>query len=224
MKKNTSLTSRRTFINTLAVGATGMMASASAFARPSFEMSASVNDAEEWMKKIKGKHKIIYDASEPHNGFAVLWSWVFYQTNNQTGTPDNDQTALVVLRHNAIPLAMEDRLWEKYKFGEMFKITDNNAKAPALRNVFYDPHGADFPLSAVEGIKRLQQRGVMFCVCDTALTVFSGFVAQAINQKPEDIKKDWLSGLLPGIQAVPSGVWAISRAQERGCAYCYAGG
>jgi intracellular sulfur oxidation DsrE/DsrF family protein len=228
MKTRTSSTSRRVFINTLAAGATGVIASASAFSNPlikmPIEISASMSDAEEWMKKIKGKHKIVYDAPEPHNGFPVIWSWVFYQTNNQTGTSDKDLTAMVALRHNAIPLAMEDRLWEKYKFGEMFKINDNNAKAPALRNVFYEPRGADFPVSAMEGIKKLQQRGALFCVCDTALTLFSSFIAQATNQKPEDVKKDWLSGLLPGIQLVPSGVWAVSRAQENGCAYCYAGG
>lgn len=230
MKTKTSPSSRRTFINTLAVGATGvigatsLLSSASAFAKSSFEMSASVNDAEEWMKKIKGKHKIVYDAPEPHDGFPVIWSWVFYQTNNQTGSPDSDLTAVVVLRHNAIAMAMEDRLWAKYKFGEMFKINDNNTKAPAVRNPFYDPKGADFPIPVIEGIKKLQERGVMFCVCDTALTVVSSFLGQAIGQKPEDIKKDWVSGLLPGVQVVPSGVWAISRAQERGCAYCYAGG
>jgi intracellular sulfur oxidation DsrE/DsrF family protein len=64
----------------------------------------------------------------------------------------------------------------------------------------------------------------MFCVCDMALTVYSGMFAPNMNMKPEDVKKDWMSGLLPGIQSVPSGVWAISRAQEKGCAYCYAGG
>jgi intracellular sulfur oxidation DsrE/DsrF family protein len=30
--------------------------------------------------------------------------------------------------------------------------------------------------------------------------------------------------LLPGVQVVPSGVWAVGRAQEKGCGYCYAGG
>jgi intracellular sulfur oxidation DsrE/DsrF family protein len=49
-------------------------------------------------------------------------------------------------------------------------------------------------------------------------------VAKNINQNPEEVKKDWVSGLLPGVQVVPSGVWAVSRAQENGCAYCYAGG
>jgi intracellular sulfur oxidation DsrE/DsrF family protein len=176
------------------------------------------------MKKIKGKHRIIYDAPEPHAGFPIIWSWVYYQTNNQTGSPDTDVTALVVLRHNGIPIAMEDRLWEKYKFGEVFKIDDNNTKAAALRNPFYEPQGADFPMPVIEGVKKLQSRGAMFCVCDIALTVYSGMVAKSINQNPEDVKKDWVSGLLPGVQVVPSGVWAVGRAQENGCGYCYAGG
>jgi intracellular sulfur oxidation DsrE/DsrF family protein len=44
-----------------------------------------------------------------------------------------------------------------------------------------------------------------------------------MNMKAEDVKKEWLSGLLPGIQQVPSGVWALGRAQEQRCAYIFAG-
>jgi len=29
--------------------------------------------------------------------------------------------------------------------------------------------------------------------------------------------------VLPGIEVVPSGVWAVGRAQEHHCAYCFAG-
>jgi intracellular sulfur oxidation DsrE/DsrF family protein len=224
MKTTENLPSRREFVGTLTASVATLLAgvTTASFAKPADP--ALVNDAEAWFKKIKGKHRIIYDAPEPHDGFPIIWSWAFYQTNNQTGSPDNELTSVVVLRHNGIPIAMEDRLWEKYKFGEVFKITDKNTQAPAVRNTFYEPKGADFPLPGVDGVKKLQGRGGMFCVCDLALTVYSTFIAQSINQKPEDVKKDWVSGLLPGIQIVPSGVWAISRAQEHGCAYCYAGG
>jgi intracellular sulfur oxidation DsrE/DsrF family protein len=75
----------------------------------------------------------------------------------------------------------------------------------------------------IEGIKALQARGVMLCVCDMALTVNSVMTAKAMNANADDIKKEWVSGLLPGIQIVPSGVWAVGRAQEKGCAYCFAG-
>jgi hypothetical protein len=42
-----------------------------------------------------------------------------------------------------------------------------------------------------------------------------------MNLKPEDVKADWMKGLLPGIHVVPSGVWALGRAQEHGCGYCF---
>jgi intracellular sulfur oxidation DsrE/DsrF family protein len=57
-----------------------------------------------------------------------------------------------------------------------------------------------------------------------ALTVYSQMAAKSAGLNPEDVKKDWVSGVLKHIQIVPSGVWAVGRAQEHGFAYCYAGG
>jgi intracellular sulfur oxidation DsrE/DsrF family protein len=216
--------SRREFVGKMAFGTTSLLAGLPLITNAEVPGNNELAAAETWFKKVKGKHRIIYDAPEPHEGFPVIWSWAFYKTNNETGTPDNDLTAVVVLRHNAIPLAMEDRLWEKYKFGEVFKINDATTKAPATRNPFWAPTDGIFKMMNIDGMQALTSRGVMFCVCDLALSVYSGMVAQGMNLKPEDVKKDWLSGLMPGIQPVPSGVWAVGRAQEKGCAYCYAGG
>jgi intracellular sulfur oxidation DsrE/DsrF family protein len=44
-----------------------------------------------------------------------------------------------------------------------------------------------------------------------------------MKMEADAVKKDWMSGLLPGIQPVPSGVWALGRAQENGCGYIFAG-
>ena len=63
----------------------------------------------------------------------------------------------------------------------------------------------------------------MFAVCNAAMTVYSAALADGMKMNAADIKKDWESGLLPGIQIVPSGVWALGRAQEHGCAYIFAG-
>jgi intracellular sulfur oxidation DsrE/DsrF family protein len=224
MNKSKTSPSRREFVGAITAGATALLAGLPTVSSSETTEPSSVAMADAWFKKVKGKHRIIYDATEPHDGFPIIWAWVFYQTNNQTGSADADLTAMVVLRHNAIPLAMHDSLWEKYKFGENFKITDNNTKAPAVRNPYYNPKGADFPIPAIEGIQKLQTRGAMFCVCDMALTVYSSMIAKGMDLKPEDVKNEWVSGLHPGIQIVPSGVWAVGRAQEKGCAYCYAGG
>lgn len=217
--------SRRNFIGKLAATA-GVTSLAGPLLANSISPSPSkmLNEADAWFKKVKGSHRVVYDATEPHMGFPFIWSWAFYMTNNQTGTSDNDMTAVVVLRHNAIPFAMEDKLWKKYKFGETFKITDNSTKAAAERNLYYEPKEGDYPLPGIDGIKALQDRGAMICVCDLALSVYSAGTAQATNQKPEDVKKEWIDGVLPGIQVVPSGVWALGRAQEQNCPYIYAGG
>jgi intracellular sulfur oxidation DsrE/DsrF family protein len=73
------------------------------------------------------------------------------------------------------------------------------------------------------GINELQDEGVLFGACDVALTVYSAVAAMGLKQDPAEIKKEWTAGLLPGVQAMPSGVWAVGRAQEHGCTYCFAG-
>ena len=216
--------SRRQFVGTLTAGASTLLAGIASPAQASPRTSDLAADAEDFFKKVKGKHRIIYDAPEPHDGFPVIWSWAFYKTNNDTGSQDSDLTAMVVLRHNAIPLAMEDRLWEKYKLGEVFHVNDATTGAPALRNPYWIPTDGPFKAFGIDGMKTLQERGVLFCVCDLAISVYSSVVAQSMSLNAEDVRKDWLAGLLPGIQAMPSGVWAVGRAQEKGCAYCYAGG
>ena len=80
----------------------------------------------------------------------MAWAWVFMQTNNATNTADSDLGTIVVLRHDAIAAAMEDRLWAKYKFGEVFKIDDPGTKKPALKNVYINPAAGGFrPLSII---------------------------------------------------------------------------
>ncbi|MBS1949500.1 MAG: hypothetical protein OJF59_002786 [Cytophagales bacterium] len=217
---------RREFLEKLAVGSTlvlpTLMASLESEATPLSNSSVAEN-ADEWFNQVKGKHKIVYDATEPNEGFPVIWSWVFYKSNNETGTPDNQMTAMVVLRHRAISLAMQDSVWEKYKFGEVFNVTDGNTKAPATKNIYLEPTDPRMVMLKADGIKALMERGVMFCVCGMAIAANSMRIAKAMNVSPEKVKKEWMDGIIPGIQVVPSGVWAVGRAQEHGCAYCYAG-
>jgi hypothetical protein len=217
--------SRRKFIGSLAATASlaGLSGPVMAGA-PKPKPSALMSEADEWFKNIKGTHRIVYDAPEPHNGFPIIWSWAYYYTNNQTGTTDGDMTSMVVLRHNAIPYALKDELWAKYNLGEVFNVDDPKTSSKAKRNSVYAPGEGDFPLPAIEGIKGQMERGAMFCVCELAIAVYSGAVAGGLGLDAEAVKKEWIAGVHPGIQVVPSGVWALGRAQEHGCGYIYAGG
>ena len=220
---------RRTFLKQFATGAAVL--SAGMFAAP-LQLAADnlpspdVSDADQWFNKLKGKHKMVFDVTQPHEIFPFAWPKVFLLTNQATGTPEKECGVVVILRHNAIPYALNNSLWEKYKFGEMFKINDEATKAPATQNPFWQPKPGTFKapgIGVVEiGINELQASGVMFCACDVALTVYSAVVADSTKQDPAVVKKEWLAGLLPQIQPVPSGIWAVGRAQEHGCAYCFA--
>ncbi len=224
-------TPRRHFLGSLATGAAafGMATLAAPLqlqAEPEIRED-DVSDADAWFNKINGKHRIVFDATGPHEMFPFAWPKVFLLTNAATGTPEKENTVVVVLRHNAIPYAMEDRLWAKYKFGEVFKIDDPATKAASVRNAFWKPKPGDFKVPGIGdvaiGINELQDVGVMFCVCDMAITVYSAVMAQNMNGDAAEVKKDFLAGVLPGVQVVPSGVWAVGRAQEHKCAYCFVG-
>lgn len=223
-------TSRRGFLGTLAMGAGAI--SIASLSLPLHSTAENVpfnssqdDDPDAWFDKIKGKHRIIFDVTQPHESFPFAWPRVFLMTNALTGTPENNCSIVIVLRNHAIPYAMEDRLWAKYKFGEVFKITDPVTKEPSVRNMFWMPKAGAFSFPGIGnveiGINELQQSGCMFCVCNMALTVQSAVIAKNLAMDAADVKKDFLSGILPGIKVVPSGVWAVGRAQEHGCNYCF---
>jgi hypothetical protein len=239
--KQTQQTSRRTFLGTLATSAAALSAASfapiSAGAKTITEnfYEGDDPDPELWFKQIKGKHRIVFDVTESHQVFPFAWPLIFLNTNEATGTPAKDNSVVVILRHNAIPYAFEDRLWAKYNFAEFFKAGDlgpafkaaDYKTATATRNPFWKPKPGDFGVPGLGdvaiGINDLQAKGVMFAVCNAAITVYSAIASQKMNMQPEDVKKDWVSGLIPGINIVPSGVWAVNRAQEHGCAYCFVG-
>jgi intracellular sulfur oxidation DsrE/DsrF family protein len=221
-------THRRGFIGALAVGAVTMAAAAVPLQLRAGVIGenedGSPEDADAWFAKIKGKHRIAFDAAYPKGIFPFAWPRVFLLTNEKTGSPASDCGVVVILRHEAIPYAFEDRLWDKYKFGEMFNAKDASTKAGLTHNPFWKPAKGTYKVpgfGVIEiGIDELQASGVMFCVCDAAITLFSAATAEKMGLNAADVKKEWLGGLLPGLQPVPSGVWAIGRAQEHKCAYC----
>lgn len=179
--------------------------------------SATDAQLEAWFGRLKGKHRMVFDGSEPNEGFPAIWPRVYLNTMEQT-YPGEGASAIVILRHGGLPLSMKDDVFAKYKMGEMFNIKIGDA--PATRNPYATITGLPIPGL---GIAELLKSGVLVGACDVALTVYSSMAAQKMSMDPAAAKKEWVAGLLPGIQIVPSGVFAVGRAQELECRYCFAG-
>jgi intracellular sulfur oxidation DsrE/DsrF family protein len=183
----------------------------------------NVEELSQWLKKIKGEHRVVYDGSEPHNTLPIVWNWAFLESNNSVGVEDSNMTAMTVLRHSGIVFAFNSSIWEKFQLGELVAFNDNKTGKPSLRNTVYEPQEGDMPLPPIQGIKDLQERGSLFCVCDLATKVYGSAVAAKLNLDPDEVYNEMIAGILPGIQLVPSGVWALGRAQNENCAYIFAG-
>ena len=182
-----------------------------------------MNDLSNWFNKIKGDHRVAYDGSTPHNTLPIVWNWAFLESNNSVGEKDSNLTAMTVLRHSGIVFAFNSDIWNKFKLGELVSFNDNKTKKPALRNTVYDPQDGDMPMPQIQGIKDLQSRGSLFCVCDLATKVYGSAVAKKLNLNPDEVYSEMVKGILPEIKLVPSGVWALGRAQNKKCAYIFAG-
>lgn len=227
--RESSLTPRRGFVKGVAAGAAALLASrwstADAAPVPTVPPVQAVPDAarhsdEAWVARIKGAHRQVIDAAEVNSGFAVIYALNFLESSKEaTGLGDDEHTAVVSFRHFATPLALTDEIWAKYRIGAlpMIGVTDPQTNAPAQRNIFHD-NIMLYPGLTYESI--MARRPVIMTACSLALTVLSGLAAANAGVSVEQAKADWFAGLIPGVIPVPSGVYALNRAQQAGCSFC----
>ena len=217
------MTPRRGFLGRLAAGAAALgigsalpaplAAAATGGSTPSTDPQLDA-----WFGKLKGKHRMVFDAPDAGEGMIAIWPRVYINTTNATHGEADGVSAMIILRHHALGLAIQDSMWEKYEFGKVFSVNVNGA--PATKNPYAKIEGLPIPGL---GITELLASGVPVGACDVAMTVYSSGVAKARGLDAAAVRKEWVDALHPGVQLVPSGVYAVGRAQEMGCGYCFAG-
>jgi hypothetical protein len=214
----TSSTPRRGFIGRFAAAAMGLGVTGLVPKGAEAGVSRAADpQLEAWFGKLTGKHRVVFDAPDSNSGFPAIWPRVYLLTTEAT-YPGEGASTMVILRHEALPLAFEDSLWSKYKLGEQFNIKMGDA--PATKNPYATITG--LPISGI-GIVELLKTGTLVGACDVAMTVYSSGAATKMGMDPAVVRKEWVAGLLPGVVLVPSGVMAVARAQELGAQYVFAG-
>jgi hypothetical protein len=221
MSQITPGTHRRHFIGGVAASAATLILNPWSDARAEIAASGEAPPSDEWLTRIKGKYRQVFDCTSPNDGFGAAFPLNFISsTKEAVKVTEKDIGTVVVFRHMAMPLVLNDAMWEKYKIGEMLNVKDPNTSAPATRNVFR----ANVPLNPGLTYERLMSdHGVIVVACNLALTVISGMLAPKAGVTPEQAKTEWTENVIPGVALAASGVYAVNRAQGAGCTYCFGG-
>ena len=202
-------TDRRTFI--AAVGAMSVAGSSlgqtvrrSDGPTPKWDLS--------WLDGLKGKHKQVFDVASVGtalhavvnylDAFEEIYALRHPQVNGVVGIAGKG------FAYNAT-----DRLWAALKLGEKYNVKDPDTGTWAVRNIFYDKPGA------ADTVVALQKRGVIFWMCNNALNRLSKQWAEEAMKSADDLKKDLVAGLNPGVIVVPAHTMLLGLCQERGCTY-----
>jgi hypothetical protein len=175
-----------------------------------------------WPSRLTGKYKAVFDMAEIESGYG-LWrgnAWVG-QYQQFMGAAPADTSLAIILRHNAISLAMDQAFWDKYGLGKAKSVTHPMTQAPTDKNpvLLGADGGVPAPFDAA-ALPKQQERGVVFLACNLAFTLDCVPRVEAADKvSKEEATKIAKSHILPGILLQPSGVFAATRAQEAGAQY-----
>ena len=217
--------SRRSFLGAAALNAAAIAASPAAMLAnipPDLSLSSS-SDAWDihWPAKLTGKYKAVFDNTEPESGYGV-WrasAWAGQYIEHLKAAPA-ELSPVVVLRHNAIILAMQQTFWDKYGIGARKKVThpltgEITKKNPVLLD---EKDGIPAPFNNA-GLKKQLDRGVVVLACNLALQDCASLIQHADKVNAAEANKRAVSYLIPGVILQPSGVFAVTLAQEGGASY-----
>lgn len=185
-------------------------------------LAAQQPQGERWLERLEGRtHRLAFDVATLTGGKPLLQARNYLDVFNSTyGAKDEHVGVLQVVHGNAFPLVFGDPAWAAFRLGEKFKVDDPATGKPATRNVFTGPAAAR-PLPREAALDALQQRGVVFILCNNSLERTASQIAAATGGEPNAVRIELLKHLLPGVEVVPAAVVALARAQARGFSYYY---
>jgi len=174
-----------------------------------------------WGDKLTGKYRACFDCADVESGYGV-WrasAWAS-QTRDVLKAAPAEISPVIVLRHNAIVLAMQQSFWDRYAIGKNKKVTHPLTSEPTTRNpaLLDEKDGLPAPFN-MAGLHKQLSRGVVALACNLALQDCIDLIKSKDKVPEEEARKQAIAYLVPGVILQPSGVFAAIRAQQLGCGY-----
>ncbi|NOT09370.1 MAG: twin-arginine translocation signal domain-containing protein [Gemmatimonadales bacterium] len=177
-----------------------------------------------WADKITGRARGVFDSPEINDGGgffrAMLW---MNQYKEVYGLKDEELSAVLVIRHAAIAMAVNDEYWAAYKAGKALKVKDWTTRKWAERNPYIShPTPDGKPDTNPYSLDAFMKRGGTILACNLAFAQIVYEVGQREKLARAEARTKALTYLLPGVILQPSGVFGVLRAQAAGCSYIMA--
>ncbi len=172
-----------------------------------------------WLEQLaKAQYRVVFDATNISDGFALDLTSTFLDHYHEVhGTSDEQLRAVIVMRQLGTPLALGDAIRDKFALGEELKINDRLTQQPARRNPFLKPGSSNG--SSDSALETLRSRGTILLLCNIAMNNWSSRHAEMSKRPVDKVREEVRANLVPGTLVVPSGIFALIRAQNAGCAY-----
>lgn len=217
-------TTRRGFLDSLAVGAGALATMPAALAAMPAEFRMDIAQGAwdtRWPARLTGRVRTVFDVPEIEAGYGVwrasLWARQYEQVN---GIPARDLSTALVIRHNAIILAMQQPFWDRYGIGKRMNVTHPVTGAATDRNpaLLTETDGVN-AAQATFALAPFMARGGITLACDLALQDLVALI-MAEDKVSEPVAqmqaKQWL---VPGVILQPSGIFAVFMAQQQQALY-----
>jgi hypothetical protein len=181
-----------------------------------------------WFGRLTAKHKAVFDSPAFDDGSALYHaSGYIGGMHDAAGAGVNDVQVVIVMRHSAVPMTLNDAMWAKYEIGKEKKIKDYSTDKFATRNPFYaaapSSNAAARPAPSPDrpspALSWLGSHGHILLGCDLAMRGFSFQIAEKTKTQQRAVYDEFKANLVPGVILQPTGVYAVLRAQEAGCAF-----
>jgi hypothetical protein len=177
-----------------------------------------------WVEKVHGDARAVFDLPEAGEGEGVWRAERWREDYEQVyGVSPNDLTAVLVIRHAAIPLVMDNSYWKRFGIGKKLEIKDHDTKKWTESNPVSTAHGGAPTDDDRYTLQYFMAHGGIVLACHLA---FSGRVVSDFA-KSDKLDRDQAEArarehILPGVILQPSGIFAALRAQQAGCSYILA--
>ena len=215
---------RRDFLGSLL--AVGIAGRGELGGRPSAASLSATPQSMSWIAKIRGTHRAVFD-NPRDDGTGLIRAWIWLnQCQSVLGAAGDDCTAVVVLRHGAVTLAMNDAFWAQYELalsGSTAEKPNIPKRNPQMAAAMVDSMGM-FPPPARTfaqglGLDALIARGGIVVACEFAFWGVTQRVQNRDKTTEAEARERALAHLVPGVNLVPSGFLALAAAQQHGCSF-----